>query len=189
MLHISLKNASHPPTSRSYTFALSFGFLLAVPTYIPLAFWYLPPQMLGLIINIALLNIIAVSGLYRRSWLSSDSKKSEEAIIEKDIMKTLPVILLLALVAVVALAYDSYESHESLEVYDPFLNSRKANSFMNSQAKNQRMNERIRERNKSPRERQREACEDYDPCERYALRYGFSAAYKRYFGQRRGEKK
>ncbi|KAG8436106.1 hypothetical protein GDO86_007278 [Hymenochirus boettgeri] len=80
---------------------------------------------------------------------------------------------------VVALAYDSIESHESLERFDPFVNSRNANSFMSSQVRNQRMNERIRERNKSPRERQREACEDYDPCERYALRHGFAAAYKR----------
>uniref|UniRef100_A0A452GN17 Matrix Gla protein n=1 Tax=Gopherus agassizii TaxID=38772 RepID=A0A452GN17_9SAUR len=47
----------------------------------------------------------------------------------------------------------------------------------------------IRERNKTPQERQREICEDYNPCERYAMRYGYIAAYKRYFGQRRRGRK
>uniref|UniRef100_A0A8C0GLR8 Matrix Gla protein n=1 Tax=Chelonoidis abingdonii TaxID=106734 RepID=A0A8C0GLR8_CHEAB len=45
----------------------------------------------------------------------------------------------------------------------------------------------IRERNKTPQERQREICEDYNPCERYAMRHGYIAAYKRYFGQRRSK--
>ncbi|XP_053577050.1 matrix Gla protein [Bombina bombina] len=103
-------------------------------------------------------------------------------------MKSLQVLLLLGLIVAVAIAYDSFESQESFERYDPFVNSRNANSFMNSQRRNQRMNERMRERVKSPRERQRETCEDYDPCERYAMRYGFNAAYKRFFGQSRAEK-
>ncbi|XP_075039880.1 matrix Gla protein [Mixophyes fleayi] len=91
--------------------------------------------------------------------------------------------LLLALAAVVTFAYDSIESHESYERYDPFVNSRNANSFMSTQQRNTRMNERIRERNKSPQERQHEVCEDYKPCQHYALRHGVPAAYKRYFGQ------
>ncbi|KAM4651318.1 matrix Gla protein-like isoform 1-T4 [Discoglossus pictus] len=103
-------------------------------------------------------------------------------------MKSLQILVLLGLVLAVALAYDSYESSESLERYDPFVSRWNANTFMSSQRRDQRMNERIRERTKSPRERQRETCEEYDPCERYALRHGFTAAYKRYFGQRRPEK-
>ncbi|XP_077323579.1 matrix Gla protein-like [Lithobates pipiens] len=103
-------------------------------------------------------------------------------------MKTLGVLLFLALVAVVTLAYDSHESHESYEHYDPFVNPRTANTFMRTQQRPSRMNERIRERNKSPQERQREVCEDYKPCDRYALRHGYTAAYRKYFGQRAGGK-
>ncbi|KAM9325866.1 matrix Gla protein [Gastrophryne carolinensis] len=102
-------------------------------------------------------------------------------------MKTLGILLVLALVAAISLAYDSVESHESYERYDPFVSQRKAHSFMGSQGRGSRMNERIRERNKSPQERQREVCEDYRPCERYALRRGYSAAYRKYFGQRTGK--
>lgn len=47
--------------------------------------------------------------------------------------------------------------------------------------------DRIRERRKTTQELQREECEDYSPCERYAMRHGYVAAYKRFFGQRRGE--
>lgn len=101
-------------------------------------------------------------------------------------MRSLALLLVVALAIAVTLAYDSYESHESNERYDPFVNSRNANSFMLSQHRNIRMNERLRA--KSPRERQRETCEDYNPCERYAFRHGWVAAYKRYFGKRNGEK-
>ncbi|XP_077133067.1 matrix Gla protein [Ranitomeya variabilis] len=96
-------------------------------------------------------------------------------------MKTLALLLVVALAIAVTLAYDSHESHESYERYDPFVNSRNANSFMQ---RNVRMNERLRA--KSPWERQRETCEEYNPCERYAMRHGWGAAYKRYFGQRPG---
>lgn len=44
---------------------------------------------------------------------------------------------------------------------------------------------RLRERIKAPHERQREICEDYYPCELYAFRHGYAAAYKHYFGRRR----
>lgn len=44
---------------------------------------------------------------------------------------------------------------------------------------------RIRERSKAPLEHQRELCEDYYPCEMYAFRHGYAAAYKHYFGRRR----
>ncbi|KAG9469143.1 hypothetical protein GDO78_021127 [Eleutherodactylus coqui] len=69
-----------------------------------------------------------------------------------------------------------------------FVNPRKANSFFPSQQRNIRMTDRLRERPKSVRERNRETCEDYNPCERYAIRHGWIAAYKRYFGQRNGRK-
>ncbi|XP_018419903.1 PREDICTED: matrix Gla protein [Nanorana parkeri] len=98
-------------------------------------------------------------------------------------MKTLGVLLVLALAAVVTLAYVRDESRESLEV-NPFVSSRTANTFMSSQHRTSKMNERIRERNKSPQERQREVCEDYKPCDRYALHHGYTAAYSRYFGGR-----
>lgn len=47
---------------------------------------------------------------------------------------------------------------------------------------------RVRERNKPAYEINREACDDYKLCERYAMLYGYSAAYNRYFRQRRGAK-
>ncbi|KAM4022011.1 matrix Gla protein isoform 1-T3 [Anomaloglossus baeobatrachus] len=99
-------------------------------------------------------------------------------------MKTLALLLVVALATAVTLAYDSYESHESYERYDPFVSSRHANSFMPSQQRNVRLADRLRA--KSPWERQRETCEEYNPCERYAMRHGWGAAYKRYFGQRNG---
>uniref|UniRef100_A0A8C5SBU2 Matrix Gla protein n=1 Tax=Laticauda laticaudata TaxID=8630 RepID=A0A8C5SBU2_LATLA len=45
----------------------------------------------------------------------------------------------------------------------------------------------LHKRRKTTQELQREECEDYNPCERYAMRHGYVAAYKRFFGQRRGE--
>lgn len=47
---------------------------------------------------------------------------------------------------------------------------------------------RVRELNKPAQEINREACDDYKLCERYALIYGYNAAYNRYFRQRRGAK-
>ncbi|KAL1775798.1 Matrix Gla [Sigmodon hispidus] len=47
---------------------------------------------------------------------------------------------------------------------------------------------RVRERNKPAYEINREACDDYKLCERYAMVYGYNAAYNRYFRQRRGAK-
>ncbi|CAJ0936195.1 unnamed protein product [Ranitomeya imitator] len=75
-------------------------------------------------------------------------------------MKTLALLLVVALATAVTLAYDSHESHESYERYE----------FAP----------------RGPWERQRETCEEYNPCERYAMRHGWGAAYKRYFGQRAG---
>ncbi|KAM3914214.1 matrix Gla protein [Leptodactylus fuscus] len=99
-------------------------------------------------------------------------------------MKVLATLLVVALAIAVTLAYDSYESHESYERYEPFVSPRRANSFIPSHQRNIRANERLRERTKSVRERQRETCEDYNPCERYAMRHGWVAAYKRYFGKK-----
>lgn len=45
---------------------------------------------------------------------------------------------------------------------------------------------RVQERNKPAYEINREACDDYKLCERYAMVYGYNAAYNRYFRQRRG---
>ena len=47
---------------------------------------------------------------------------------------------------------------------------------------------RIRELNKPQYELNREACDDFKLCERYAMVYGYNAAYDRYFRQRRGAK-
>ena len=99
-------------------------------------------------------------------------------------MQTLVTLALLSTCAAVALGWDSHESNESFERYSPFISPRKANTFMTSRQKqNARMNERIREQHKTPQERQRETCDDYLPCERYAMRFGFPAAYRRFFGQ------
>lgn len=43
---------------------------------------------------------------------------------------------------------------------------------------------RIRERTKPFQELNREACDDFKLCERYAMVYGYNAAYNRYFRQR-----
>lgn len=83
------------------------------------------------------------------------------------------------------------ESHESLESYElnPFLNRRNANTFMTPQQRwRARAQERIRESTKPAHELNREACEDFKLCERYAMVYGYDAAYNRYFRQRRWEK-
>ncbi|NWZ42752.1 MGP protein, partial [Brachypodius atriceps] len=69
---------------------------------------------------------------------------------------------------------------------DPFLNRRRANDFIQADTRLRGIaQERIRERSKSPQEHQRELCEDYYPCEMYAFRHGYAAAYKHYFGRRR----
>ncbi|NXR33177.1 MGP protein, partial [Zosterops hypoxanthus] len=69
---------------------------------------------------------------------------------------------------------------------DPFLNRRRANDFIQSDSRLRGIaQERIRERSKAPQEYQRELCEDYYPCEMYAFRHGYAAAYKHYFGRRR----
>lgn len=47
---------------------------------------------------------------------------------------------------------------------------------------------RIREHTKPAYEINREACDDFRLCERYALVYGYNAAYNRYFRQRPGAK-
>lgn len=83
------------------------------------------------------------------------------------------------------------ESHESLESYEinPFLNRRNANTFISPQQRwRAKAQERIRELNKPPYELNREACDDYKLCERYAMVYGYNAAYNRYFRQRPGAK-
>ncbi|XP_069510557.1 matrix Gla protein [Ambystoma mexicanum] len=101
-------------------------------------------------------------------------------------MHTLVIFALVITLATVTLSYDSQESNESFERYSPFVSPRRANTFMTyQQRRNARVNERIREQTKSPQERQREICDDYDLCERYAMRHGFPAAYRRYFGNRR----
>ncbi|XP_006125942.1 matrix Gla protein [Pelodiscus sinensis] len=102
-------------------------------------------------------------------------------------MRTLILLALLAVLMAAAFCYESHESMESHEIFDPFINRRNANNFMNAQQRRNFVQERIRERNKSPQERQREICEDYNPCERYAMFYGYPAAYKRFFGQRRSK--
>ncbi|XP_026548520.1 matrix Gla protein [Notechis scutatus] len=95
-------------------------------------------------------------------------------------MRTVIILALLAVLMVTTFCYAS----------GPFLNRRYANIFMRPQPENRRnffWQERIRERRKTTQELQREECEDYSPCERYAMRHGYVAAYKRFFGQRRGE--
>ncbi|NXB84627.1 MGP protein, partial [Vidua chalybeata] len=72
---------------------------------------------------------------------------------------------------------------------DPFLNRRRANDFIQADTRLRAITqERIRERSKAPQEHQRELCEDYYPCEMYAFRHGYAAAYKHYFGGRRRTK-
>ncbi|NXD15730.1 MGP protein, partial [Nothocercus nigrocapillus] len=77
-------------------------------------------------------------------------------------------------------------SEQSFAFSDPFINRRRANDFIQPDTRLEGMSqERIRERMKAPQERQREMCEDYYPCELYAYRHGYAAAYRHYFGRRR----
>ncbi|TRZ10713.1 hypothetical protein HGM15179_016411 [Zosterops borbonicus] len=101
-------------------------------------------------------------------------------------MRTLVILALLAALMIAATCYESHESMESHEYLNPFLNRRRANDFIQSDSRLRAIaQERIRERSKAPQEYQRELCEDYYPCEMYAFRHGYAAAYKHYFGRRR----
>uniref|UniRef100_A0A1D5QG79 Matrix Gla protein n=3 Tax=Macaca TaxID=9539 RepID=A0A1D5QG79_MACMU len=87
--------------------------------------------------------------------------------------------------------HHAQESHESMESYElyPFINRRNANTFISPQQRwRAKVQERIRERSKPVHELNREACDDYRLCERYAMVYGYNAAYNRYFRERRGAK-
>uniref|UniRef100_A0A8D0BYY7 Matrix Gla protein n=1 Tax=Salvator merianae TaxID=96440 RepID=A0A8D0BYY7_SALMN len=103
-------------------------------------------------------------------------------------MRTFIILALLSILAMAAFCYESHESIESHEFPSPFLNRRNANTFIRTPPENRwnsYIQERIRERTKTPQELQREVCEDYNPCERYAMRHGYTAAYKRFFEPRR----
>ncbi|XP_039095850.1 matrix Gla protein [Hyaena hyaena] len=103
-------------------------------------------------------------------------------------MKSLLLLSILAALAVAALCYESHESMESYEIY-PFTNRRNANTFISPQQRwRAKAHERIRESTKPVYEINREACDDFKLCERYAMLYGYNAAYNRYFRQRRGGK-
>ncbi|XP_017729103.1 PREDICTED: matrix Gla protein isoform X2 [Rhinopithecus bieti] len=92
-------------------------------------------------------------------------------------MKSLVLLTILATLAVVT------------SCYDPFINRRNANTFISPQQRwRAKVQERIRERSKPVHELNREACDDYRLCERYAMVYGYNAAYNRYFRERRGAK-
>ncbi|XP_028913665.1 matrix Gla protein [Ornithorhynchus anatinus] len=98
-------------------------------------------------------------------------------------MKTL--LLLSLLVVLAAAAVGGYESHESMESYEmnPFIPRRNANSFIAPRQRwRSRAQERARELSKPSHEIQREACDDYPLCQRYARNYGYRAAYTRYPG-------
>ncbi|XP_066109311.1 matrix Gla protein [Saccopteryx bilineata] len=100
-------------------------------------------------------------------------------------------LLLLSILAALAVAVLCYESHESMESYEisPFINRRYANTFISQQQRwRAKAQERIRERTKPAYEFNREACDDFKLCERYAMIYGYNAAYNRYFRQPRGGK-
>uniref|UniRef100_A0A2K5M998 Matrix Gla protein n=1 Tax=Cercocebus atys TaxID=9531 RepID=A0A2K5M998_CERAT len=128
-------------------------------------------------------------------------------------MKSLVLLAILATLAVVTSCYGEWqkeqsfcfdivsvlslnwhraqESHESMESYElyPFINRRNANTFISPQQRwRAKVQERIRERSKPVHELNREACDDYRLCERYAMVYGYNAAYNRYFRERRGAK-
>ncbi|KFQ31230.1 Matrix Gla protein [Mesitornis unicolor] len=101
-------------------------------------------------------------------------------------MRTLIILTILAVLVMASTCYESHESMESHEYLNPFLNRRRANDFMQAETRLEAISrERIRERNKTPQERQRETCEDFYPCELYAFRHGYAAAYRHYFGRRR----
>ncbi|XP_037371174.1 matrix Gla protein [Talpa occidentalis] len=100
-------------------------------------------------------------------------------------------LLLLSILAVLAVATLCYESHESMESYEisPFINRRYANTFISPHLRwRAKAQEKVRERTKPTYELSREACDDYKLCERYAMVYGYNAAYNRYLRQRRGGK-
>ncbi|NXX59917.1 MGP protein, partial [Scopus umbretta] len=68
---------------------------------------------------------------------------------------------------------------------DPFINRRRALDFIQADTRLEGVSPgRIRERNSVPKEHQREICEDYYPCELYAFRHGYAAAYRHFFGRR-----
>uniref|UniRef100_A0A452F257 Matrix Gla protein n=1 Tax=Capra hircus TaxID=9925 RepID=A0A452F257_CAPHI len=101
-------------------------------------------------------------------------------------MKSLLLLSILAALAVAALCYG--ENFLQLSLY-PFINRRNANTFISPQQRwRAKAQERIRELNKPQYELNREACDDFKLCERYAMVYGYNAAYDRYFRQRRGAK-
>ncbi|ELV10124.1 Matrix Gla protein [Tupaia chinensis] len=92
-------------------------------------------------------------------------------------MKSLILLTILAALAVAILCYG------------PFINRRNANTFISPQQRwRAKAQERIRERSKPAYEINREACDDFRLCERYAMVYGYNAAYNRYFRERRGAK-
>ncbi|KAM4671897.1 matrix Gla protein isoform 1-T2 [Amazona ochrocephala] len=101
-------------------------------------------------------------------------------------MRALIIFMLLAVLVMAATCYESHESMESHEYLNPFINRRRANDFIQADSRLEAITrERIMERSKAPHEHQREICEDYYPCELYALRHGYAAAYRHYFGRRR----
>ncbi|NXK99859.1 MGP protein, partial [Mesembrinibis cayennensis] len=101
-------------------------------------------------------------------------------------MRTLIFLMLLAALVMAATCYVSVYSEKPLAFSDPFINRRRANDFIQADTRLEAISqERIRERHKAPQERQREICEDYYPCELYAFRHGYAAAYRHYFGRRR----
>nr|ADM53100.1 matrix Gla protein [Acipenser naccarii] len=92
-------------------------------------------------------------------------------------MRFLIWFAVVALWIAVCFSYESDESFDSGE--DVFMNPYSANSFMNSNTNRRQTGyyyERLMERYKSPRERQRESCEEYTPCDRFARRYGYQQA-------------
>ncbi|NXF38575.1 MGP protein, partial [Nyctibius bracteatus] len=101
-------------------------------------------------------------------------------------MRTLITLALLSVLVMAATCYVSIYSEQPLAFSDPFINRRRANDFIQADTRLEAIaQERIRERNKAHLERQREICEDYYPCELYAFRHGYAAAYRHYFGRRR----
>ncbi|NXO22910.1 MGP protein, partial [Cisticola juncidis] len=101
-------------------------------------------------------------------------------------MRALVILTLLAALVIAATCYESHESMESHEHPNPFLNRRGANDFIQAHTRLRAITqERIRERSKALQEHQRELCEDFYPCEKYAFHHGYAAAYKHYFGRRK----